>query len=138
MILFYEIQLLQLIFLFVFMIYCSIHCQRLLFIIACQLSIDFSKICISINFILLLIYPSFILRFDQHQGNVTADLQMRHFTVEVTTLQVEGATSCYNTHITTLTYKKKKTTTFSLLSLGDKILAIYPSCLLLSFVHYRL
>ena len=48
---------------------------------------------------LLLIYPSLILRFDLHQGSIAADFQMRHFTVEVTTLQVEGATSCYNTHI---------------------------------------
>ena len=48
---------------------------------------------------LLLIYSSLILRFDQHQASVAANFQMRHFTVEVTTLQVEGATSCYNTHI---------------------------------------
>ena len=81
------------------MIYCSIHCQRLLFIIASQFSIDFSQISISLIFILLLIYSSLILRFDQHQGNVAADLQMCHFTVEVTTLQVEGATGCYNNHI---------------------------------------
>ena len=39
---------------------------------------------------LLLIYPSFILRFDQHQGNVAADSQLGHFTVEVITLQEEG------------------------------------------------
>ena len=81
------------------MIYCSIHCQRLLFIIASQSSRDFSQICISIIFILLLIYLSLILRFDQHQSNVTADLQMRDFTAEVTTLQVEGAASCYNNPI---------------------------------------
>ena len=81
------------------MIYYSTHCQRSLFVIASQFSIDFFQICISMIFILLLIYPSLNLRFDEHQGNVAADLQMRHFTVEVTTLQVEGATSCYNNHI---------------------------------------
>ena len=81
------------------MIYCSIHCQRLLFIISSQFSIDFLQISLSLIFILLLTYPSLMLRFDQHQGNVAADLQMSHFTVEVATLQVEGVTSCYNYHI---------------------------------------
>ena len=32
--------------------------------------------------IVFLIYPSLILRLDQHQGNVGANFQMRHFTVE--------------------------------------------------------
>ena len=43
--------------------------------------------------IVFLIYTSLILRFDQHQGNVGADLrQIRHFTVEVCSL-------LSNTHI---------------------------------------
>ena len=37
--------------------------------------------------IIFLIYASFIIRFDQHQGNVGADFQMRHFTVGVCSLK---------------------------------------------------
>ena len=47
--------------------------------------------------IVFLIYASFILRFDQHQGNVGADFQMRHFTVGVCSLK--KSPNCSNSHI---------------------------------------
>ena len=66
--------------------------------------------------------------FDQHQGNVAVDFQMRNFTVEVTTLQVEGAiTQVAMTNLICLQKELQKIAK-----------PIYPSCTFLSFLLYRL